>query len=269
MQVDLDLIKKELIDTNKYHLEKSIDWFSEEWLKSHNNLLKILDGAKKNLKLKPELENFEFPYDDFSRQSGLYESETALLLSMTVKNDLEKTIKNLKFFCKRDKKNDYMRNQIRNLLSQLGHYCNKKDIAYDVIVSCDPIDFLTLGENHCDYGSCFSDTGSNWKHKYRLACLKDSFVIKILNENKVVVGRCWGFCRKSQVCLSNKYYKNISFGVFENILRQTVKEVFGDFPIENKNKLSKSKKIYVNNGNSMFSKKELKNYIRFSKIPNI
>lgn len=156
------------------------------------------------------------------------------------------TVKHINGYIKRKKISDtsgYIRYCCTGLASS---YSASKIITgkYTVDLRTDAMSFIKLGHYGHDK-SCFSNDGSNWRHKYKIGIKKNSFVIIIHKDGKIS-GRCWGFFTPKDEGWHtlNHYIRYLSNATLEKIL-----EIFFESKNINYKELSEinnSEYIYLN-----------------------
>ena len=134
-------------------------------------------------------------------------------------------------------------------LSNLAHiWAANKTRARSLSVTVDTSmkGFEQLGHYEVDSGSCFN--GYFRDDKYRIALQKDSFII-LIKENNKIIARLWGWASKNRSLwhVTNSYYKNMT-----NLELQEVLQSFFDILLNGKTRISKltidSTYIYLNAG---------------------
>lgn len=218
--------------------------FINKWQTNHESLIAALDGWTKTVEI-----NVDIPARDLTTEE---------IRAIFTKCDLQNHLNvDLLSYCKseytmegnyRPRKNTrYIlellnannvpvasANKVISLIGEAWKNASKINQIVNVIVSCDPREFIMLGHNGpVDKKSCFSQTGSNSWQKYALALNYNSFIIKCLGKDDEIEFRAFGEASlpEGMACgiITNMYFSNTSkTSLYMNAAQKAIKEVFGD-----------------------------------------
>ena len=160
------------------------------------------------------------------------------------------------------------RRHLSMLLDQVRQTCSEygsiKAGKYSVTIDTTTSGFAKLGHYLVDRG-CFANNGCNWHHKYRLAVVKNTFVMT-LKKNKSIVGRCFGILgkRNTNFALTNFYFRGVGKGTLLHFFKRFCSDIKDTPLMFNESELvSEEEFIYVNNDSIGIGKSEKELLYRF------
>jgi hypothetical protein len=123
----------------------------------------------------------------------------------------------------------YIESIERTILPLIVDMWDKQESTYEVTIDTRFDAFCRLGHYGVDQSACFNSSRERGQDKYRVYCLKDSFVVLLRHGDKVIT-RGWGFVYNNCVVLTNIYRRfdqkdaGLIYKAFVGCLNQTLKE---------------------------------------------